>query len=387
MIKAINELADLRLGKTLVSTQLEKESAVGLKPYLRSSIDMGRIDPRPSRWTRSKAAYVSAEQSLVLAIAHPNLVVNTLMTDMAISAHLAEVKPKCSNVSADFIRFALLYSARLGKSEIGEDTNLEDFLQELAAHQFDIPSRTEQDEKVQGLRALESSVIAQENAVAALRIRVAETFLNVLGKPQQGNSNFVEFVPLGSLATVSRGITLSDKPIDPESDQGIRCLATLTGDPLAPAQEFIIPSRRSGLNRDVLKPSDVVISRSLRKLLLAIIWRSGQAEARFMDRLISIRVNPQLLNATYLLGLLRSPYASQALAGSAAGSKIGLLSKAALESFPVPLPPMDLQIQFAESYELATEIYNAETNKLQLRQLQFHASLEEVFREYSIGRD
>lgn len=387
MIKAINELADLRVGKTLGSAQLEKESAVGLKPYLRSSVDMGRVDPRPSRWTRSEAAYVSAEQSLVLAIANPHLIVNTLMTDTAISAHLAEVKPKCSNVSADFIRFALLYSARLGKSGIGEDTNLEDFLQELAAHQFDIPIRTEQDEKVQGLRALESIVIAQENAVAALKIRVAEMFLNVLGKPQQGNSNFVEFVPLGSLATVSRGITPSDKSIDPESDQGIRCLATLTGDPLAPAQEFIIPSRRAGLNRGVLKPSDVVISRSLRKLLLAIIWRSGQAEARFMDRLISIRVNPQLLNATYLLGLLRSPYASQALAASATGSKIGLLSKATLESFTVPLPPMDLQIQFAEAYSLALETYSVAVNELQLRQFDFHNDLEQVFCKYSIGRD
>lgn len=371
---------DLVLGKTLKPSQLLHENSPELVPYLRSAVDMRRVDPIPVRWTRSSLAYVSQRASLVLAMNDFGLVVNHLTLDTAISGHLAELKLKSSVASADFLRFALLDCSRRQKIASDGKTNFKDVLEAIRAQRIEIPSSSKQDTDVELLKNVERSLIAQEKAVDSLRIAVAETFLNVLGKPEPTNPNFVELVPLGSIATFFRGQRIPAEEVGQAVGDGVRFLSDLIGDPISPSPQFIFPSKSNRLKQEILQPSDIVISRALRKLLLAIIWSKGQAESSFIDRFILIRTNPKLLNAAYFLGLLRSVYGGQLLSDVASGGSMPQLSKSGLERLLVPLPSMNLQKRFAETYQERVESYLEAVEQLQKKRFELDAALDEVFR-------
>jgi type I restriction enzyme S subunit len=152
------------------------------------------------------------------------------------------------------------------------------------------------------------------------------------------------WVPLGNVVEIIRGITFpaSEKTREPAPGR-IACLRTANVQASIEWDDLLFVARSfMGREEQVIRRNDIVMSMANSRELVgkvAIVENVPHSEATFGGFLGVLR--PRQIEPSYVMALLRTPYARAALIDSASQTtNIANVSLAKLRPLPFPLPPL-----------------------------------------------
>lgn len=382
LIHTVSDLADFISGKTLKSTELLEKASRRLTPYLRSIVDLGLIHPKPVRWTESERAYVRPEGTLVVSVDSSGLTANTLSSPMAISGHIAEVRLKSVDISRDFLRFNILREAKRQKDLCGKPSHLTELFDSVKTWKINLPTMAEQVSLVMAVSKAEEVIVAQEAACTALRVAIAEKFLSVFGKSVLNNPQMVQFVPLGTVAEVKLGRRFKLELVSDIPTYTKSCLIGLFGDDLFPSSNINPIEASQTIQHRAVASTDLLLDLRTLRVVTSQMLGILDTELFCSDRLVSIQPLTDLLHPIYLLGLLRSDFGVQMMMARRSGPSVPTLTKSAVQCLEVPLPCVELQIEFAEQYQRLMSSLELQTKSLESAIADFNFVLEQSFEAY-----
>jgi type I restriction enzyme S subunit len=116
------------------------------------------------------------------------------------------------------------------------------------------------------------------------------------------------------------------------------------------------PVGDASVERSTLRPGDFLMSRSNTrdKVGRAVMWRGEIEDCSYPDLMMRFRVDGTLIDPDYLEGFLRSIPARRHLESSASGTSGSMvkITRRAIETLPVPLPPIEEQRIIARVFSI-----------------------------------
>jgi type I restriction enzyme M protein len=164
---------------------------------------------------------------------------------------------------------------------------------------------------------------------------------------------------------------LVDQP-PPERAVGYVRIKDLSQGKVGRVSSWLAPDIAVQEQRWFLLPGDVLLSKSGTIGKSALV-RNGAIGSIAANGLYVLRTNHERLDAGFLLAYFASPACQNWLAAQSRGAVIQHLNRSALDSLPVPLPPLSLQARAAAQYRefgtdalafLAQAVGSSESNRL-----------------------
>ncbi|WP_305972610.1 MULTISPECIES: restriction endonuclease subunit S [unclassified Mameliella] len=174
--------------------------------------------------------------------------------------------------------------------------------------------------------------------------------------------------PLGELTTkIGSGATPrgGSKAYKPEGTPIIRSMNVHDGRFEANGLAFIDEAQAAALNNVVLKPGDVLLNITGASVARCCRLPDGMAGGRVNQHVAIVRPDTELLAGDYLQHLLVAPDTKAKLLGIAGGGATReAITKSAIESFEIPLPPLEEQKRIAGILDQAAELCRLRTRAL-----------------------
>lgn len=176
---------------------------------------------------------------------------------------------------------------------------------------------------------------------------------DLLAGIKDGLGDQVQVVPLGSIVELSSGKHVKATDLtDARPEDGaigyIR-IGNLANGKVNHLSNWLRPDAAQESQPPTLLPGDVLVSKS-GTIGKAAVVRNGAVGSMASSGLYALRPDKDRLEAGFLLAYLASPACKNWLASRSRGVAIQHLNRAALETLPVLVPPMAMQVRAAEEF-------------------------------------
>lgn len=220
---------------------------------------------------------------------------------------------------------------------------------DLKDYEFELPEIEKQSSLVDLLKAAHATRKAYQEQIKATDDLVKSQFIEMFGD-LTNNTKSLDLKPLSELLLIERGG--SPRPIEKyitDSEDGVNWIKI--GD--AEEGSIYITSTKEKIIKEGTKksryvqPGDFLLSNSMsfgRPYILTI-------DGYIHDGWLVLRDQAGVFNKLFLHTLLSSDYAAASFEAMAAGSVVKNLNKELVGKLMVPIPPMELQNQFASFIE------------------------------------
>lgn len=187
---------------------------------------------------------------------------------------------------------------------------------------------------------------------------------------------------LGSVAQVFSGISVTAQRLIEDRQTSDKYVPVVGMTAIQPDESLLIDARttadRAFAARCLVSPRDVLISSRSTQIRSCIV-PGGVVPFAINATLLAIRPDAEHLDPEFLLAYLRSPIGQSNLLRIAGSSTAQLnITVRAMESLPIPLPPI------AQQKKLAALFRTAETQKrlaIQAAEIGYRLATEVVFRD------
>lgn len=219
----------------------------------------------------------------------------------------------------------------------------------LKNYTFELPDMNKQRELAELLWAMVDAKKSYQELIAATDELVKSQFIEMFGDLNRNNKGW-ELSPLSKILLIERGG--SPRPIEKyitDSEDGVNWIKIGDADEgsiyITHTKEKII---REGTSKSrYVEPGDFLLSNSMsfgRPYILTI-------DGYIHDGWLVLRDRLRRYEKLFLYALLSSDYANMSFRTMAAGSVVKNLNKELVGNLMVPVPPMELQMQYAAFIE------------------------------------
>ena len=220
---------------------------------------------------------------------------------------------------------------------------------DLADYEVELPDIDKQCELADLLWAMDDVRMSYQNLISATDALVKSQFIEMFGDLNRNNKGW-ELSPLSKILLIERGG--SPRPIEKyitDSEDGVNWIKIGDADEgsiyITHTKEKII---REGTSKSrYVEPGDFLLSNSMsfgRPYILTI-------DGYIHDGWLVLRDRLRRYEKLFLYALLSSDYANMSFRTMAAGSVVKNLNKELVGNLMVPVPPMELQMQYAAFIE------------------------------------
>jgi type I restriction enzyme S subunit len=366
---ALGELCDIRGG--FPAPQDDAAFEEGVIPFVRMK-DVGRhhltnnlceTDQSLSRAHFEKGRYQLTPRGSILMPRSGSVGLNhraILTLDAVVVSHLCALVPTSDKVTTDFLyRFLCLADMRkLTKKTTGLDSIAFSDLRMVA---IPLPPLAEQRRIAEVLDKAEALRAKRRAALAQLDSLTQSLFLDLFGDPATNPKGWPN-VPLGLVVKLVGGYAFKSEDFASQGKAVVR-ISNLTGDGIDLDGIARIPDDKLGRGASYkIQPGDILIAMSG-----ATTGKIGVAPLELPEdlylnqRVGSYRIcDMSRIQREFLIALLRSKFYQRFLWQLAAGAAQPNVSGRQLESANIPLPPLDLQREFARRVAAVEKLKTAQ---------------------------
>jgi len=238
------------------------------------------------------------------------------------------------------------------------------------------PPIAEQKRIAEILDRTQSLISKRKEAIAKLDTITQSIFLEMFGDPEKNPKGWIKY-NLSKISIFENGDRSSNYPSgDDIQEQGILFLSTknIVNDRLnLSIKQFITGEKFKSLSRGKAKKDDLLIT--LRGTLGSCCIFSSEYETAFINAQMMIIRTKNDVSPVFLHSFLTSDFFKQKIKSIGRGAAVLQLTATQLADISIPVPPLDLQKEFAQRIE-AVENLKA-THRASLSQLQaLFASLQ-----------
>ena len=278
-----------------------------------------------------------------------------LATDAYVVSHLAIVVPDRTKIDPDYLYW---WSANYDPRAQAQVTSLPSLkLSTLKSAMVPTPPLTEQRRIVDILNRAAKIERLRKQARERLREFMSALFVKMFGDHEQIGTKF-PCMPLREVAAITSGAT-KGRRIDPKHAVEVPYLRVANvQDGFLNLHEIKTIRIRHGEERKyALEPGDLIMTEGgdSDKLGRAAVWNNELPYCAHQNHVFRVRPTREIVLTDYLRDVARSTYGkAYFLSVAKRTTGIASINKTQLGSFPVPIPPIELQNRYAG---LAASVY------------------------------
>ena len=271
-----------------------------------------------------------------------------LATDAYVVSHLAIVIPDRTKIEPDYLYW---WSANYDPRAQAQVTSLPSLkLSTLKSALIPVPPLKEQGRIVGILNQAEKIEQLRKRAQERLQEFTPALFVKMFGDYEQIEIKF-PCTPLRDVAAIAAGVTKGRK-IDPNHSIEVPYLrvANVQDGFLSLDEIKTISIRRGEESKYELVPGDLIMTEGgdSDKLGRAAVWNGEIPYCAHQNHVFRVRPNRELVLTDYLRDVVGSDYGKAYFLSMAKRTTgIASINKTQLGNFPVPIPPIELQIRYA----------------------------------------
>ena len=248
--------------------------------------------------------------------------------------------------------------------------------EDILSVEIPLPPIAEQKRIAEILDRTQSLISKRKEAIAKLDTITQSIFLEMFGDPEKNPKGWIKY-NLSKISIFENGDRSSNYPSgDDIQEQGILFLSTknIVNDRLnLSIKQFITGEKFKSLSRGKAKKDDLLIT--LRGTLGSCCIFSSEYETAFINAQMMIIRTKNDVSPVFLHSFLTSDFFKQKIKSIGRGAAVLQLTATQLADISIPVPPLDLQKEFAQRIE-AVENLKA-THRASLSELQaLFASLQ-----------
>ena len=276
--------------------------------------------------------------------------------------------------STDFLGYATRHATgtkmpRLGPSQLRKAKIL-------------LPLLPVQERIIEILEKADSIRRKREEALGLANAILSSAFIAMFGDPRE-NSRGSKVTPLGELADVRSGVTKGRKLGNKETVEAPYLRVANVQDGFLDLSEIkTIAVLQEDLSKYRLEDGDILMTEGgdPDKLGRGCIWRSEVEGCIHQNHVFRVRTDRSQLIAEYLAALLRIQYAKEYFLRSAKRtSNLASINSTQVKAFPIPIPPIMLQLKFVVAVEQWEQIHRRLTDGLAESKKLFQGLMQQAF--------
>jgi type I restriction enzyme S subunit len=373
----IADITDIVMGQSPPGESYN-ETGVGL-PFFQGKAEFGETSPTAKKWCTDPRR-IAERGDILMSVRAPVGPTNIAGEQCCIGRGLAAIRARAS-VTQDFLRYFFRHAEPILAHQGQGSTFTAIGRAEIAALTLRLPSLEEQHRLVDLLSRAEGIVRLRREAKRKTAELVPALFLDMFGDPAS-NPNGWPVVPFADVIGFTRyGPRFPNREYS-ETLKGGRVLRTtdIKSDGTISADEApILPMTDEEIGKYALNPNTIVVTRTGATIGKVALYEHSEEPAVAGAYLIEVRLGERVL-PQYILNLLMSQYGQQRLTSGARAVAQPNLNVPTISAIPVPIPPSDLQRQFASKVEAVRAIASQQAAALATAQATFDALLHQSFR-------
>lgn len=354
------------------------EANIGL-PFFQGKSEFGEVSPTPRKWCNAPKKIAEAGDVLI-SVRAPVGPTNLASTQCCIGRGLAAIRANPELLDPSYLRFALRH-AEPRLASMGQGSTFAAIGRaELAKVEFPLSSISEQRRIVDILSRAEGIVRLRRDAEKKAAELIPALFLDMFGDPATNPKGW----PVKTVGDVIESADYGSSTKSSDDGTGLPLIRMGNVDyagtlNLADLKLVSLPDNE--VEKYCLREGDILFNRTNSKDLVGKtgLW-SDEREAIVASYFIRLRVNRDRLHPCYLWAFMNSRHMKHVLFNTARGA-IGQanINSKELKAFPVAMPSLRLQQDFAARVEDIRSIQSQQTTATAKAQATFDALLAQVF--------
>ena len=356
------------------------EANVGL-PFFQGKTEFGEVSPTPRKWCNAPKKIAEAGDILI-SVRAPVGPTNLVSTQCCIGRGLAAIRANPEQLDPSYLRFALRH-AEPRLASMGQGSTFAAIGRaELAKVEFPLPALVEQRRIVDILSRAEGIVRLRREAEKKAAELIPALFLDMFGDPATNPKGW-RTARLGDMSEkMSDGPFGSNLKTSHYTDEGVRVIRLQNigvGYLNDKERAFVSPAHFATLPRNHCVPGDVMIGTLGDPNLRAIVIPPSITEALNKSDCVQFRCRPDISCPEYICWLMNMPSTLMMAASLVQGITLTRISMGRLRELVVPIPPLAIQLNFAERVEQVCSIQSQQSVATATAQATFDALLAQVF--------
>ena len=337
-------------------------------PFYQGNADFGALYPKPRIWC-NKPIKLAKENDILISVRAPVGALNFSKEECCIGRGLASITLD----SNDFLLEFIYWSLRTGVKELQNKSTGSTFksINKKTLEEVRIPKvpLKEQKDIIRNLTLLTNILAKYKHEIVFLDELVKARFVEMFGDPVS-NSKDLPVQKMNNVAPICQ--------YDGSFEESVWLLnldmvESQTGRII---NYNIVSKDEIGGSVCTFDENNILYSK-LRPYLNKVVIPDGKGYAT--SELVPLRPDPKIINRIYLAYLLRSNEFVEMIKEKVAGAKMPRVSMSDFREFNVPVPPLELQNQFASFVKQIDKSRSRIQKSLEASQELFDSLMQQYF--------
>ena len=348
-------------------------------PFFQGKAEFGEVSPIARKWCNAPKKIAEAGD-ILMSVRAPVGPTNLANEKCCIGRGLAAIRANPDVLDPTYLRFALRH-AEPRLASMGQGSTFAAIGRaELATTQFPLPPLPQQRRIVDLLSRAEGIVRLRREAEKTAAELIPALFLGMFGDPATNPKGW----PMATVGSVLDAVDYGSSSKATSDGAGLPMIrmgnVTYAGNlDLADLKYVDLPAAEA--ERYALHEGDILFNRTNSKELVGKtgLW-DGSCEAIVASYFIRLRVQSEVVNPHYLWAFMNSAHMKRVIFDTARGA-IGQsnINSKELKAFPLPVPPLPLQEQFALHCADVSEMVAQQSAATSKAKATFDALLAQTF--------
>jgi type I restriction enzyme S subunit len=348
-------------------------------PFFQGKAEFGEVSPIARKWCNAPKKIAEAGD-ILMSVRAPVGPTNLANEKCCIGRGLAAIRANPDVLDPTYLRFALRH-AEPRLASMGQGSTFAAIGRaELATTQFPLPPLPQQRRIVDLLSRAEGIVRLRREAEKKAAELIPALFLGMFGDPATNPKGW----PMATVGSVLDAVDYGSSSKATSDGAGLPMIrmgnVTYAGNlDLADLKYVDLPAAEA--ERYALHEGDILFNRTNSKELVGKtgLW-DGSCEAIVASYFIRLRVQSEVVNPHYLWAFMNSAHMKRVIFDTARGA-IGQsnINSKELKAFPLPVPPLPLQEQFALHCADVSEMVAQQSAATSKAKATFDALLAQTF--------
>jgi len=371
----LGNIADIIAGQSPPSSTYNSEGN-GI-PFFQGKADYGEKYPSVRYWC-TEPTKISLPDDILISMRAPVGPVNINTIESCIGRGLSAIRVK-KNVSRDFIYFWLKQNQHIIAAKQTGSTFKAITQKILSEIVVPFPSYSDQLQIASILSKAENLIAQRKESIRLLDEFLKSTFLEMFGDPVRNERGW-EIVGIETACSdIFLGLT---NKVDYVEEGGFPLIRTtdIKGGKLSFENvRYISEAQHRKITKNrISKRGDILVSKSGTLGTTAIV--DTDIEFTTYESIITIQPNPVKLVNHYLNFLLKNTNFQIKMLGGKTGGTVGHLNLLMFREITLPLPPLELQTQFAQIVEKTEALKSQYQQSLQELENLYGSLSQKAFR-------
>jgi type I restriction enzyme S subunit len=348
-------------------------------PFFQGKADFQEKFPRVRNWCTCEKVKIAFPNDILMSVRAPVGSVNVCNQRSIIGRGISAIRP-FEETHGEYLYY-FLKSNKEKITSLGTGSTFKAITQQtLAKIQIPFPPINDQIRIAMLLSRVETLIATRKNNLRLLDEFLKSTFLEMFGDPVSNEKGW-QFTEIQNVCIeIVDCVNKTAPQVDEETPYLMIRTSNIKNGKISlknvnyvSKETFKIWTRRS-----IPQKGDILLTREAPMGEAAII--DFDQSVFLGQRIMQYRVKPDEMNALYLLHLMRTRYFANQIEKLGRGSTVKHLSVPDCFKFFIPLPPTDLQTQFATIVEKTESLKNHYQQNLSELENMYHALSQKAFK-------